>query len=193
MLTEKQKAKVRQVFWPYLCHIYFIDGFDDYYVIKAKIKINILPITFNNYLRVADYREEARIVEYRNKLMNNEIGFFAEHEGKMVGSAWASINKTKVSHVVRTFIKLMPDEALLHDFFVNEKFRGNRIIPEMVSNMCTILLKEYKLKRLIIDINVKNNKSLNAAKALGWRIRQKMFFLALFGKPVLRIVVKNFT
>jgi len=157
---------------------------DDFKKIEAAIRCEFLPITPDNYFRVRDFREENRVSEYRVKLAQKEAGFFAEFDGKIVGSIWATVNNARVPAVVRSYMKLMPNEALVHDIVTGEKFRGMAVGPFMLQRMCSVLLGELGVSKIIIDVNVRNSRSLRMMDKAGLEINQKMLSISAFGKLV---------
>jgi GNAT superfamily N-acetyltransferase len=192
VLDEERKIRMQKIFWIYECYIYVINGPNEIQMVEPKIKCKFIPITLDNCHRVGDFREESRISQYRDKLLHKEIGYFAEYEGKMIGSYWATINKTEVPRVVKTYFRLMPNEGLLHDNVVSEKFRGMGVGPFMTSSMIPLLFKEYGLSRMMTDINVKNHASLRMAEKVGLRIDRRMLYVSAFGRLILQVVLKKY-
>lgn len=192
VLQQKAIKKLQKIFWIYLTKNFSIKVINDFNQVEPEIKCKLIPITLDNYHRVADFREEGRISQYRDKLAHKEIGFFAEHSRRMVGSIWASINKGKVPTVVRTYIELMPNEGLIHDIVTGQEFRGMRVGPFMVSKIAPLLLREYGLTRIIIDVNIRNRASLGMMDKVGLRIDHKMLYVSAFGKLVLQLVLKKY-
>jgi GNAT superfamily N-acetyltransferase len=192
VLTDKLKTKLMKFLWASVCNVYIIRGLNDFPMIEPKIKCNLVPITLDNCHRVKDFREESRVAQYREKLNNNEIGCFAEHNGKMIGSIWATINKAKIPRVVQTFKRIMYNEASTHDAVVSEAFRGMRIGPYLVSNMRAYLFKEHAVSRIITDVSIRNHASLQMQEKLGSKIDHKMLCISIFDKPVLKLVLKRF-
>lgn len=193
VLKQKLTKKLQKIFWIYLTNNFVINGMNDFKKIEPEIKCGFIPITLDNYQYVGDFREEGRISEYRGKLAHKEIGFFAEHNGKMIGSIWATINKAQLPNVVRTYMKLMPNEGLIHDIVTAEKSRGMGVGPLMVSRIASVLLEKYGLSRIIIDVNIKNSSSLSMMKKLGLRIDHKMLCVSAFGKLLLQQSLKKYT
>ena len=191
-LKNKLTKKLQKVFWIYLTHNFVIKGMNDFKMFEPEIKCEFIPMTADNYYRVRDFREENRISEYRDKLAHNEVGFFADYNGEMIGSIWATINKAEVPNVVRTYVKLMPNEGLIHDIVTGEKSRGMGVGPFMVSRIALVLVKEYGLSRIIIDVNIKNHASLRMMEKVGLRIDHKMFYVSAFGKLVLQLMLKKY-
>lgn len=191
ILNEKIKPKLIKCLWIAIYKIFIIKGLDEFKMIEPKIKCNFISITLDNCHRIKDFREESRVAQYRDKLMNSEIGYFAEHNGKIIGSVWATINKTTMPKVVQTFKTIMYNEALIHDNVVSENFRGLRVGPFMESNMFSILLKEYKVSRLIADINVRNDAVSRMFNTLGVNVDHKMLYIALFGQPILKLMLRK--
>ena len=186
------KTNIQKIFWPSLCNIFIIRGLDDFIMVEPKIKCEFIPITLNNYQRVMDFREENRILDYRNKLARNEIGYFTEHKGKMIGSVWATINKTNIPRIVQTFTKVMYNEGLVHDNVVSEKFRGMRVGPFMEASMFVVLFNEYGINKIKADVNVRNHASLQMLDKLHLRVDHKLLCVAIFGQPILELVLKKY-
>lgn len=191
VLNDKRKKRLQKIFWIYPTSNFIIHNMNDFKKIEPRIKCRFLPITFNNYHRVSDFREEYRISQYKDKITRNEIGYFAECEGKMIGSIWATINKSDAHNIVRTYMKLMPDEGLIHDIVTGERSRGLLVGPFMVSKILSILLEEYLLSRIIIDVNMRNRSSLRMMQTLNLRTDHKMLSVSVFGRSVLQLVLKR--
>jgi len=191
-LNEKIKSTLIKIIWVVIYNIYIIKGINDFKVIEPKIKCAFIPITLDNHHRVQEFREERRVEQYKEKLLNNEIGYFAEHNGKIIGSIWATINKTQVPRVVQTFKTIKKNEALVHDIVVSNDFRGMRIGPFMESSIFTKIFNIYEVSALITDANIRNHASLRMHSMVGARIDHKMFYIALVGKPILKLRLKKY-
>jgi hypothetical protein len=184
--------RMQEIFWVRLTFNYIIRGLDDFQRFEPGMRCEFIPITIDNCHRVADFREADRISQYRKKLARKEIGFFAECFGKMTGSIWATINKAEAPTVVRTYIKLMPNEGLIHDIVTGEKSRGMGVGPFMVSRIAPVLLKEYRSSRIIIDVNIRNRISMRMMEKAGLRIDHKMLYVSIFKKLALQLVLKKY-
>ena len=90
-LNQNLVKKVQKIFWIYLTNNFVISDINDFKKVEAKIQCEFVPIALNNYQCVENFREQGRISEYRDKLTHEEIGFFAQHKGKMIGSIWAGL------------------------------------------------------------------------------------------------------
>ena len=192
VLSEELKIKLQKIFRIYVCNNYVINDISEIIMIEPKINCRFIPITLDNCHRVRDFREEGRISQYRDKLNHKEIGYFAEYEGKMIGSIWATINKTEVPCVVQTFFKLMPNEGMFHDIVVSENFRRMRIGAFMESSMPASLFKEFGLSRLITDVNIENRGSLGMLEKVGFRIDNKTLYVSVFGRSVVQLIIKKY-
>jgi len=192
LLVTRFKTRVQKITWVYICKVFEINHVNEYKMVDSKLRCEIVPITFNNYHLVEDFREKDRINNYKSKLENNELGFFTRHEDKMIGSIWATINRSEEPIVARTFIDLMPNEGLIHDIVVGEKFRGMSVGSYMVGRMAETLFKEYEVRRVIVDVNIKNRPSLRMMKKSGLRIAKIMFFVSVLGKRVSHVALKRY-
>jgi len=172
--------------WIYLRHIFIISKEDDVRMTRPAIHCAFIPVTFANYHRVREFREEGRIQEYREKLGRNELGFFAEADGTIIASIWATINDAKMPTTVRSYMRLMPNEALVHDIVTGEQFRGMGVGPFMVGRIASRLLKDHRVSRIIIDVNVRNVPSLRMMDKAGLPIKERMLYVSAFGKLILQ-------
>ncbi|HEU0050085.1 MAG TPA: GNAT family N-acetyltransferase [Nitrososphaera sp.] len=188
MLTKK----LQRFFWIYLTKNFVIVGMDDFQVREAARKCAFVRITTNNYFRVAEFRDKNRGSEYRDKLAREEIGFFAELGDTMVGSIWATMNRSQSPAIARGYMRLMPNEALIHDIVTGEKSRGLGVGPFMVGRMASILLKEFGVSRIIIDVNIKNNSSLRMMAKAGLRVREQVLAISAFGKLAFEMVLRRY-
>jgi RimJ/RimL family protein N-acetyltransferase len=107
----------------------------------------------------------------------------------MVGSIWATVNHTQVPRVVRTYMRLMPGEALIHDIVTGESFRGMGVGPFMVSRFASVLLNDYRVSQIIIDVNSRNGASLHMMDKAGLQVKEQMLYISAFGKLVLQKAV----
>jgi RimJ/RimL family protein N-acetyltransferase len=186
------RRKLQKVFWIYLTNNFFIASMSEVKLTEPAAKSNFMPITLDNYFRVGDFRDQDRIPEYRNKLAHKELGFFAEVDGQIVGSIWATINNLRTPSVARAHIRLMPDEALIHDIVTGEKFKGKGVGPFMVARISSVLLKEYAVSRIIIDVNSRNHASLRMMEKAGLRVRQQALYVSVFEKLTYEKVLKQY-
>jgi hypothetical protein len=167
LVSQEHKERLQKLFWIYITHNYSIRTLEDFKPITPKIRCRFVPITPQNCFRVTDFREESRVQQYREKLINGEKGFFAEHEGKMVGSIWATINAADRAVVVRKYMKLLPNEALAHDGVASDRLRGMRIGPYMVSEILTVLVRDIQVDKVVWDVHFLNRASMRMLDKLG--------------------------
>jgi hypothetical protein len=104
----------------------------------------------------------------------------------MVGSIWATVNQSTEPKVVRTYMKLMPNEALVHDIVTGKAFRGRGIGPFMVGRISSVLLNELGVRKIIIDVNVRNGPSLRMMEKAGLKANEKTLSVSAFGRLISR-------
>lgn len=178
------RKKLQKIFWVYLTKNFIVTSMSDLRILETATQYKLVPITLHNYVRVTEFRAENRIPEYGNKLAQGEVGFFAEWDGKMVGSIWATINSSQVATVVRTYMRLMPREALIHDAVTGEEFRGMGVGPFMITGLASTLLTEYRAGKIIVDVNVKNRPSLRMMEKAGLVPRERVLYVSALGRLV---------
>jgi RimJ/RimL family protein N-acetyltransferase len=178
------KKRLQKVFWVYLTNKFVVTSSDDFKVPEPAVECELLPITPDNYFRVRVFRHESRVQEYREKLTNREKGFFAARRGMLVASIWATINNTNAPMLARSYITLLPNEAPVHDVVTGEEFQGMGIGPFMAGRMCVALLGESGAKRTIIDVNLRNDRSLRMMAKAGLHVNHKALSISSFGKLV---------
>jgi len=188
MLTRK----VQKVFWIYLSDIFFVYPENSLATVRPKVACDFVAITLENCAQVRDFRENERAAEFREKLIRGEKGFFAVNDGKMVGSIWATVNEGSVPLVARGFMRLIPGEALIHDIVTSANHRGFGIGPFMVVQISEILFRHWRIRRIIIDVNVKNISSLRMMNKAGLRAQQKALAISAFEKLVFHKVIANY-
>lgn len=185
----KISKSVQRIFWIYFTQNFLVTEKSELNLVIPKIPCDLVPITSENCIRVREFREEGRISEYRKKLDRAEIGSFAECQGGMVGSIWATLNLDQRPKIARGYMALMPREALIHDIVTSEKSRGLGIGPFMVGGFVQVLLNEYRPSRIIIDVNVRNTSSLRMMQKVGLSPQERVFSVSacnhlLFHKAV---------
>jgi len=184
--------KLQGIVWIYLTNIFVVTESSDFKTTEPAVKCEFLPINKDNYFRVREFRGESRVQEYREKLARQEVGFFAERDGRVVGNVWATVNNSGAQTVARTYMKLGPNEALVHDVVTGEEFRGKGIGAFMVGKISTILLNERGVSKIVIDVNVRNNASVRMMKRAGLQISQQTLAVSAFGKLISHRLLKQY-
>jgi GNAT superfamily N-acetyltransferase len=183
--------RLQKIGWVYFIDVFVAVSIDDIHPVELQVECRLLPITIDNYSRVGEFREENRISEYRDKLARKEIGYFAEHQGKIIGSIWATINHKETANVVRNYMKLAPGEGLIHDIVVYDQFRGKGIGPFMVSRIAPILFKEHALRKVIVDVKADIPASLSMMNKVGLRVDHRSLCISALGHLVYQKVFKS--
>lgn len=189
LVAQEQKERIQRIFWIYFTYNYSIKALDDFKVVEPNIKCGFILMTMQNYPRVSDFRETGRVAQYRLKLATGELGFFAEYNDSIVGSIWATINKTDRPQIVRKYMKLLPGEALIHDGVASERMRGKRIGPYMVSQILTTLIKEYQISRIVWDVHFMNHASMRMLDKLGLHHERRVVSICAFGRLMLQFCI----
>ena len=161
-------------------------------MVNPKIPCVFVPITPDNCCRVVDFRENDRISQYRDKLLRGEIGFFAENEGHIIGSIWATINRDKGPKLVRSYIILDSGCGLIHDIVASHAFRGQGVGAFMTSRMVNTLLEDLALKKVVIDVNVRNDASNRMMTKIGLRKEEEVVYLTVGTTRAFRFILRRY-
>lgn len=191
LLTDKLKKMIQKVVLLRRTFNFVVVDESDFARLPAEDDCRLVQITVDNYLRVGEFRPRSRITQYREKLESGEIGYFVEYHGRMIGSNWATVNREARPRIVRSVIRLAPNEGLTHDGVIAPRFRGQGFGAFMISRLVELLLHEYRLSRITIDVNVRNKASLRMMEKAGFRIDHEMLYVALFNRLVLQRVLKQ--
>ena len=184
-LRHAVTKRLQGICWIYVTTNFILTSVDDIIPSEPKVTCNFLPITATTASRVGEFRDKTRIDEYRDKVLHNEIGFFAESQGKTVGSIWATINRNLQPTVVRRHIRLGTNDALIHDIVTGDRSKGLGIGPFMVANIAAALFNTYEVKRIVVDVNRSNAPSLNMMRKVGLQQKEQALYISLLGKLVL--------
>lgn len=174
--------RAQNVCWLYLTSNFSVSSPSDVIFYQPTIECHFVRIDERTYGRVREFRSTDRMEEYHQKVARNEIGYFAEYAGKMVGSIWASINREEKPAVTRNHIRLLPNEALIHDIVTSESCKGQGIGPFMVGSIISVLFSEYRVSRIIIDVNRNNYASLRMMEKIGLKASEQAFYISLLGR-----------
>ena len=184
--------KVQHMFWIYVRNNFIVTKSSHFKRFEPDTRFAFVPITFDNCSRVQEFRDESRISEYRHKLSREEIGCFAERDGTMVGSIWATINNSREPAVVRSYMRLMPNEALIHDIVTGERFRGMGVGPFMAGKMASLLLSESSVSRIIVDVNVRNSASLRMMDKAGFQMKEQVVYVSALGNLLFQKTLRQY-
>jgi len=191
-LRRQLVKKIQRVFWIYLGEIFVVLPEDLLPTVHPKVTCEFVAITRENCSRVEDFREKDLAAEFLEKVLRGEKGFFAVRQGHTAGSIWATINQSKVPTIVRGFMKLMPQEALIHDIVTGVEHRGIGIGPFMVTQILPILFQRYGVSRVVIDVNVKNTASLKMMDKAGLHAKQRALAISAFQKLAFHKTLKEY-
>jgi GNAT superfamily N-acetyltransferase len=192
LLADKLKKMIQKVVLLRRTYNFVVVDERDFARLPAEGDCRLVQITADNYHRVGEFRPRTRITQYRKKLESGEIGYFVEYHGRMIGSNWATVNRDVRPRIVRSVIRLAPNEGLTHDGVIAPSFRGQGFGAFMISRLVEILMQEFKLSRIIIDVNVKNKASLRMMEKAGFRVDHKMLHLALFDRLIFQRVLERY-
>lgn len=192
LLADKLKRAIQRIVILRKTFNFVVVDESDFARLPAEGDCRLVPISVDNYQRVCEFRPRKRIEQYRQKLENGEIGYFVEYHGRMIGSNWATINREARPRIVRSVIRLEPNEGLTHDGVIAPRFRGKGFGAFMISRLVETLMREQNLRRIIIDVNVKNKASLRMMEKAGFRVDHKMLYLALFGRLIFQRVLERY-
>jgi hypothetical protein len=182
---------IQKFFWIYLTDNFVIRESGALCTPTPKREANFVPITFENCESVKDFREAARVDDYRAKLAKGELGFFAQVDGRMTGSIWATINLSSHRKIVRGYMPLLPKQALVHDIVTGSQFRGMGIGPFMVGRIASFLLSGG-VPETIIDVSVKNQSSLRMMNKAGLTPVERVLYISTFGSLLVHSVLKRY-
>ena len=176
------KKAFQNTFWIYVTAVFAVRSSNEIRFPASPKPYAFVPITIDNYYRVRDFRAEERILEYREKLKRGEVGYFAQLDERMVGSIWATVNHQAAPCVARTYMRLQPGEALIHDIVTGEPYRGMGVGPFMTANMCRTLLTGDLSTNVVIDVNVRNTPSLRMMNKVGLYAKRTVLSISTLGR-----------
>lgn len=184
-MNRKLIKSLQRIFWIYARNNFVITSASDVKMLDFPSNWAFVEISRANYSRVVEFRGINLATEYLEKMEQGELGFFATIGGHMVGSIWATINKAAVPVVVRSCMKLNPNEALLHDIVTGERYRGMGVGPYMVRELTQTLFARPNVRKLIIDVSMRNRPSLRMMEKLGLSRAEQAIYVSLFGRVLL--------
>lgn len=171
--------------WIYLTSNFELASLSELSPYQPIAPCTLRPITSSNFIRVQEFRHSSRAEEYRAKIERGELGFFAESDGCMVGSIWATVNRSSHSAVVRNHIRLLPNHALIHDIVTGEHCKGKGVGPFMVTGIATELLERLRVSNVVIDVNRDNQASLRMMEKVGLKVKEQALYISFLGRLVL--------
>lgn len=190
-LRHKLTRTLQKVGWIYWTNNFVISSTKDFILTEAALGCELVPITPDNYARVQEFREGSRCPEYREKILRGEIGYFAEWNGGMVGSIWATINNKKVPIVARGYMELAPNEAMIHDIVTGVRWRGMGVGSFMTGRMSAALLNQFGVDKVIIDVSVRNGASLRMMHKAGLPMKEQVLYVSVFGNLIFKKALRN--
>jgi len=184
-VNRKLIKSLQRIFWIYVRNNFVITSASDVKMLDFPSNWAFVEISRANYSRVGEFRGSDLAAEYLEKVEQGEMGFFAAIGGQMVGSIWATINKTAVPVVVRSCMRLNPNEVLVHDIVTGERYRGKGVGPYMVRELTRTIFSGPSVSKLIIDVSVRNRQSLRVMEKLGLSCGERAIYVSLLGRVLL--------
>jgi hypothetical protein len=175
---------LQHIGWVYFTNNFCIEDVGDVVVPNTPTPLDFVPMTPQNCERVQDFRSASLATQYAKKLRQDELGYFAMASGAAVGSIWATINRTEAPIVARHHMRLLPNEAVLHDGVTGERSRGMGVGTYMVASLSVALMTEHKVSRIVADINVRNRPSLRMMEKLGLEAKESTLSVCALGSLV---------
>ena len=192
LLVDKVKRMIQNVILVRrTCNFVVVDP-RDVKPLETNHNARLVPITVENHQRVGEFRPPSRIEQYRQKLARGEVGYFVEYDGKMVGSNWATVNEGGSAVVARTVMRLEPGEGMTHDGVIAPRLRGQGFGAFMINRLVANLFRDYDLRKIIIDVNVKNRASLRMMEKAGFRVDHEALYVAVFDRLLFHRVLKRY-
>lgn len=180
-LQQKVIRQAQKICWLYVTRNFVAQNLSEIMESSPGIPSDFCAITEANANRVLDFREEERIAEYKRKLEDGEIGFFAIVKGKAAASIWATVNSSSRAFIARRYMKLEAGDALVHDIVTGRAHRGLGIAPFMVRRLAEHLFEHFPIKRFIVDVSIRNTASLRMMHKTGLQVRDTVAYLSAFG------------
>jgi GNAT superfamily N-acetyltransferase len=137
-----------------------------------------------------EFRWEDRTAEYRDKLARNQLGFFAQSNGTVLGSIWATVNTGQAPLLAQRHVTLLPHEALVHDVVTGERFRNKGIGTFMVVQVTRMLFANFGVRRVATTVSSHNPPSLRMMIKAGFQTQDKQLSVSLFGRLVWKKILK---
>ena len=182
----------QRVLWLYLTDNFVISHCADLNPRDVVPPYDLVPVTLDNFHRVLEFREESRVSEYREKVLRNEIGLFAEYRRAVIGSIWATLNRSDRPVVVRRYMPLLPNEALIHDIVTGDQFRGMGVGSHMVYGMAARLLEQFAVSRIVVDVSVKNVPSLRMMAKVGAPLKERALYVSTCGTLLYSKIIRRY-
>jgi hypothetical protein len=147
---------------------------------SPMIDCNIVLISRSNFSRVLDMRDDNVIKEFKLMLQDNQIGVFAEINGKIVSHAWLQIGKVSRDKYNGSYGKLKDNEALIHFCNTSSEYRGNNLYPSLICELAKIYFKEYPSNIIYITTNPNNYSSQKGLLKVGFKYLEYRLVFKIF-------------
>ena len=135
---------------------------------ETRISAAIELVTHENVRDAADFRPQAVAETFRRFLDEGQVGYFARHEGRVIGHAWAELCRATRCKGCG-YMPLERDDALIHYCSVSEDFRGNNVYPAMLTALSRSLFSDHGIRRVVIDTEIDNHASMRGIEKTGFK------------------------
>lgn len=165
-----------------LLHIFTFEEIGIYYLdtkkYTPKSDINIHKVTLANLTDILNFNHPRYVGVFHEFLASGDIGYYAYINNKCIHRSWVKSNEQVVYPHWACPIKLKTNQYFIHYCETAPQARGKGVYPSILSNIAD----DFKNKgEVLISINANNIASITGAKKAGFRGREKIKVLVIFG------------
>ena len=144
----------------------------------------IVQANYNNLVDILTFQDSKYLKIFRNFLDNGDKGYFAYLNGRCVHRSWVQFGEREVSLAPFIKRKIKQDEAYIHYCETAPEARGKNIYPAVLSRIVNDFKDKYK--NIYISTNIKNIASRKGIEKAGFRERERVHLLIIFGIKIKR-------
>lgn len=158
--------------------------FDNFKNVVQKSPAKIVQANCNNLVDILTFQNSRYIKIFKQFLDSGDKGYFGYLNSKCVHRSWIQFGEKEVSLAPFIKRKINKDEAYIHYCETAPEARGKNIYPAVLSRIVNDFKDKYK--NIYISTNIKNIASRRGIEKAGFRERERVHLLIIFGIQIKR-------
>jgi hypothetical protein len=151
---------------------------------KIGVALNIVPVSEDNIEDTLNMDSASPLILIKQMFENDELGFYAYSGDSIVHHSWVILGRNIIVPGLKNknpLFEIDNTSAYIHYCITASDWRGKGIYPFVLTEICRIMDKQFKRKRIFISVTGNNHPSIKGILKAGFKEYGKIFAINLFG------------
>lgn len=163
---------------------------EDAPLFKIGVDLNIVPVSEDNIEDTLNMDSASPSSLIKQMFVNGELGFYAYSGDSIVHHSWVILGSNVIVSGIKTkkpLFEIDRTSAYIHYCITASDWRGKGIYSFVLTEICRIMDKQFKRKRIFISVTGNNAPSIKGILKAGFKEYGRIIAINLFGLMIRRI------